>query len=1737
MPAHARRNGHSFTSQQRSPNVLARVLAKLLPWNAPKILGANDQAAADSAKTVSAATLAVFRTENAMILNEVHSTPLNFLTSEERGRKRRQDVTKRTIDALGAIALAAMHAAGWVMSEQRSEIAWAATWSYFAILGAFSLGTSHSLYTHKASIFLVYFVISLTNLRSVLIGGERHSIVELNIFKLATVSVLLVPTLFFPLESKIPAAIAAVHRTMEARTQFGEPTTAIPTPATRRSPTLGASGGEDQPLLADDPLLLDSTRLDASSTAVKETEKPLPPPEVRASLYSRISFGFVTPYMLKHYSTQFTLPAVPDLPPADKAATVVAAFRASSNRDPQSDHSEDAEDAVGAKASTLVPSSKPLPLRLFWHFSPLLAMQVFWATLESIFELSPAIGLRLVLGYIAERDADRNGVAKMSTPWHMAVLYVCLMGLGQCIAAICMSQCLFVGRRICIRLRAILITEIISKALRRSDLGGSKKDDEKEDGEGDKADEENSNDDGNKTEQPQAGQRATDGQVVNLVSVDVFKVSEICAYLHFLFPAAPISILLCLYLLYDLLGWSALIGFGCLAVMLPAQILVAKFFVKVQARLLEATDKRLNLTTEVLNCIKTVKFFAWEDAFADRLGKTRAQELRVLKSRSVAFLASAFFFIGTPVLVTVVTFAVHTQLFHKELTAETAFTALALFNLLRMPMDALPDMIVQCLSSLVSVRRIDAFLREPETLKYEQLFRDDAETHEDDPVVGFQDATFVFKVDSDKDTAPSFALKDLNLNFPEGKLSIIAGSVGCGKTCLLLSLLGETQRTAGRTFMPCPIARALQPVDPATGLSETVAYVSQSAWLLGTTVRENILFGSPYDKQRYNAVLKACSLEPDLKILEYHDETEVGEKGTSLSGGQKARVALARALYSPAKYVLIDDALSAVDAHTAEHLYHNYLLGDLMKGRTCILVTHAVSLVLPGAAYAVYLDNGRVTAAGPASELAARGVFDHETVPASSKDGGKTSASSKSSDEQNSDKKEEGERVIEEIDDVEARANEEAEIKSKQDRKKLSDLEEGFGKGSVGLKQYKLYIMSFFNRRWAVVLFWLGAAGLLGLSQLTEVAISTSLRKWAASNQPKPIESLSSFAAEQEMSSFPGWSSRRFVIPPSDLWFRNLTDKLSSVVMPESQAQGQVVFSAGEATLRASESSRSAYYLRIYTIWAFVFIGVSLLRDLVLLLGALRSSRNLYERMTQAILRARPQFFDRTPVGRIMNRFSKDLETIDQEIAPTLLFLLNVMLQGIVILVVSSYALPPMTGFSVLILGVYGLIGAVYIVSSRDLKRIESVQRSPIFTLVGEVLGGAVAIRAYGDAARFTRHCLRLIDKSSRPFFFLWYENRWLSMRVDTFAGLVSLGVGFGLIWKQDIDAALAGFTLSFTIQLVDAALWTVRMTTQNEINFNSVERIGEYLDIPSEKSIGQEPPAHWPTSCGNIVVDGLTVRYAPEFEPVLKDVSFEVKPGEKVGIVGRTGSGKSTLALCFFRFLEAEAGSIIIDGVSIAGVPLKTLRQRLTVIPQDAQLFSGTVRSNLDPFSQYEDGELWQALQRVKLVSANTPAASRAPTRPSSPSNSDGDDHELPSVFTSLDAPIEQGGRNLSSGQRQLVALARGLLKMRDSRILILDESTANLDSASDRQIQRTIRTEMAPGATLLVIAHRLRTIIDFDKILVLDKGNVVEFDSPLALLEREGSSFRELCERSGEMALLREMAQKGTAGTSGSG
>lgn len=563
------------------------------------------------------------------------------------------------------------------------------------------------------------------------------------------------------------------------------------------------------------------------------------------------------------------------------------------------------------------------------------------------------MGMRLLLQYVRNRGTPEE------QPVHVAFVYVAMMVIGQTVGVVLMGQSLVMGRRLCIRLRAIIIAEVFAKALRRQDTTGNvKKTSTDKDG---KPTVDNDN-------------QASEGKIANLVAVDAFQISEICAYFFYLW-SSPFAIVVNSILLYNTLGVAAFAGIAVLVLLVPVQALIGRLYTVIQRKFMAATDARLETVTEIISHVKLIKFNAWESKFLERMAVTRNHELAVLAQRFATTVLFNLVIWGTPVFVTASAFAVHSLVLKQPLTADRAFSALILFNMLRDPMALFQDTLTRLLQSYTSCTRIQAFLDEPDTLKYAQLSRAGPE----DPAIGFKNATVGYSTaeEAAEEEFEPFRLGPLDLSFPEGALSVIAGPVGCGKTTLIASLLGETTLVQGKIFMPDDRAnRDICPIDPKTGLSDTVAYCAQTAWLVGTSIKENIVFGSAWNEKRYKVVVKACALERDFEIFDLGDETEVGEKGTTCSGGQKARIALARAVYSPAKTIILDDVLSAVDAQTGRHLHDHVLLGPIMKGRTCILVSHAINLVAPSAAFVVMLDAGHVIAAGSPADLAASGALE-----------------------------------------------------------------------------------------------------------------------------------------------------------------------------------------------------------------------------------------------------------------------------------------------------------------------------------------------------------------------------------------------------------------------------------------------------------------------------------------------------------------------------------------------------------------------------------------------------------------------------------------------------------------------------------------------------------------------------------------------------------------------------------------
>jgi ABC-type multidrug transport system fused ATPase/permease subunit len=566
-----------------------------------------------------------------------------------------------------------------------------------------------------------------------------------------------------------------------------------------------------------------------------------------------------------------------------------------------------------------------------------------------------------------------------------------------------------------------------------------------------------------------------------------------------------------------------------------------------------------------------------------------------------------------------------------------------------------------------------------------------------------------------------------------------------------------------------------------------------------------------------------------------------------------------------------------------------------------------------------------------------------------------------------------------------------------------------------------------------------------------------------------------------------------------------------------------------------------SYYLTVYALIGIACMLVALFRDFWLFFGSLTASWKIHQRLMHSVTRAKFKFFDVTPLGQIMNRFSKDLEAVDQEVAPIAIGVMSCALAIVVTVALISAITPGFLVAGIFISAMYFFVGKFYLRSSRDLKRLESVQRSPLFQQFGETLSGITTIRAYGDERRFIRDNMLRINTHSRPFIFLWATNRWLAFRIDVIGDLVAFFAGAFVVFSiGTIDAGSAGLSLSYAISFTDNVLWLVRLYAMNEQNMNSVERIKEYLDVEQEAEPVIEkarPAANWPSQ-GSVEFIDYTTRYRPDLEPVLRNVSFKINPLEKVGIVGRTGAGKSSLALALFRGLEAEEGKILIDDVDIGLIGLQDLRESITIVPQDPTLFTGTIRSNLDPFSLFTDEDIFTALRRVQLIGAATsitnPSTPLTASRPATPGQANWAPHSPTgtsspvtnkNIFLNLSSPVTESGNNLSQGQRQLLCLARAMLK--NPKVLMMDEATASIDYNTDSKIQETIRELKS---TIITIAHRLQTIVDYDKVLVLDKGCVVEYGHPYELLKKDGKDaiFKGMCEMSGDMEALQKAAKK---------
>lgn len=887
--------------------------------------------------------------------------------------------------------------------------------------------------------------------------------------------------------------------------------------------------------------------------------------------------------------------------------------------------------------------------------------------------------------------------------------------------------------------------------------------------------------------------------------------------------------------------------------------------------------------------------------------------------------------------------------------------------------------------------------------------------------IKIENATFSWSFDE------SPTLTDISLRVKRNSLVAVVGTVGAGKSSLLSAILGEMGKLQGQIYV-----------------SESVAYLPQQAWMQNTSLRNNILFGKPFKSTFYETVIEACALNPDLQILPAGDQTEIGEKGINLSGGQKQRVSLARAVYHQADVYLLDDPLSAVDVHVGTHIFEK-VVGPkgILKDKTRILVTHRIGF-LPQVDCIVVMNGGCISEVGTYRELLERkGVFAEFLM---------TYLTS----EENTEDNEEGVDEIKEDIKTKIGSVEPDTLLSRS----LSHSEYLDGKSSS-----KLDIMS------------------------PERALKFQMSRKQSRKEEAIEPSKGSLIVEEATETGRvKWST--YVYYAKALTSRVVIFTVIFYVVAYSCQMGSSMWLSIWSNDKPNPDGTQNIELRNLRLGVYGALGISfalltLLSGLVITFGTMTASEHLHSKMLNNVMHSPMTFFDTTPLGRIVNRFSKDVDVLDLTIPQVLQTWLASLFQVMSTIVVIAIAIPIFLAAAVPIGILYYFIQRFYVSTSRQLKRLESITRSPVYSHFSESVTGAATIRAFHQETSFVTQSDLKVDENQSCYYPSIISNRWIGIRLELIGNiLVFCAALLAVLGRDTLNPGLVGLTVSYALSITFLLNWVVRMTSELESNIVAVERIKEYTLTPTEAEWileNSRPPPGWPT-LGEIQFDRYCTRYREGLDLVLRKVTCHIKSGEKVGIVGRTGAGKSSLTLALFRIVEAAGGSILIDGIEISSLGLHDLRSRLTIIPQDPVLFSGSLRMNLDPFDQHSDEDIWKALELSDLKEF------------------------VVSLSDCLLHTVTEGGENLSVGQRQLVCLARALL--RKTKILVLDEATAAVDLETDDLIQATIRKEFTT-CTVLTIAHRLNTIMDNDRIIVLDQGVIKEFDTPDALLKNKSSIF----------------------------
>ncbi|KAI5886386.1 P-loop containing nucleoside triphosphate hydrolase protein [Schizophyllum commune H4-8] len=1294
------------------------------------------------------------------------------------------------------------------------------------------------------------------------------------------------------------------------------------------------------------------------------TKDPLPAtPEQKASIMSFCTFTYLNPIISLAQRRSITLDDLPPISDTDDAGQLkVRTF-------------EDLDMVDGNRKRHIFFA---LTKVFRWQYATLvlsLVVQVFTS-------FAAPLALNRILNYL-----EHGAVGTSVRPW----FWVCLLFVGPLISSIALQWYIHLVIRTAIRAEAIITQLIYEHALRLRTNAGSTKQSASE-----------------VVAQPNSDNFL--GRLNTLVTTDLQNVVNGRDFILIL-VYIPLNVVVGIVFLYSILGWSALVGLSVIILSLPLPGLSARLIQKLDQERLKRLDDRVQSITEVLSVIRMIKLFGWERKMKEKISQERDEELQYLFRRRIVEKSSEVIVYCIPIAVMLATYATYARLtilstavMREPLSAAIVFSSMAVFDILRKMIGLSMNIVTLGVTAKVSLDRIDAFLSpaKSDLLDAFDISRDVQPPTEPPSrdAIGFKHASFSWS-----DNTNAFELRvDGEVRFKSGKVNLIIGPTGSGKTSLLMALLGELR------YAPTSCSSWVNlPRDAG------VAYAAQESWVQSDTIKNNIVFGAPFDPDRYEQVLYQCALKRDLALFDAGDETEVGEKGVTLSGGQKARITLARAVYSSASILLLDDILAALDVHTTKWVVEKCLAGSLVQGRTVILVTHNIPLAQPLASTVIAVSSGHVTLE---ASIAAAISHDARLAKEVEEEDEHVHGATETLGEKHADETPTGKLVVEE----------EVEI------------------GRITWSTFATYLRAAAGQNLTLFLVvWITA---LGVMDILGVSSTWFLGYWASQYED---------------------------YQPSEV--------------------------------------NVSRYLGSFGLILLAQIIATVVSFMTFILGGVRASRVLHDALANSMLGATLRWLDQTPASRIITRFTSDMATLDTQVPHDAHFLCQLTIMLIVRLAAIVINAPLALVFGVVV-GIAGvLLAFAYMRAQMPVTRETSKARAPVLAHFGASMAGLVSIRAYGAQAAMITTSIQHINQYTRAARISFDLQRWITIRMDALGAAFSTLLAIYLVYFTDtsaIGASSTGFSHNMAVGFSGMILFWVRMMNIVEGDCDSVERVNQCLKVEQERPATPEgqPPTHWPAS-GELNVRGLSASYSKGGPKVLRDISFHITSGERVGVVGRTGAGKSSLSLALLRCIECE-GEVYYDGVSTASLNLEALRVSITIIPQVPDMISGSLRENLNPFDDHDDATLNDALRAAGLFALQEDERSGA-VRDSN-------------TKIDLDTKISSGGSNLSVGQRQIVALARALV--RGSKLLILDEATSAIDYRTDSIIQESLRRHLGNDVTLMVIAHRLKTVMDADKIMVLDAGKLVEFDRPEALLAQQDSALRALVEESSDKEHLYKLA-----------